>query len=249
TALVKERIMKSVPEKDYKPEDVFYGPLPVSEPQPILRPTKKIQLQSTVHPVAITPYITYEGDGQDNGNPKTKSEVVDDKAVAAVPKKGGARIAGLCMLLLSMVALCPFVLSMISPFPISSLQKYIEVINLPSEIQKIISAKSFAKIGANLTVYLISIGLLAGVVNILKSLYALISGKRKGYIFFAIITLVCFSVAAISEYGFGNMSNIGGLFKNWTSITYLASGLLNFIFALVISLICRKQPKFDVVEF
>ena len=37
---------------------VFYAPLPVNKPYPIIRPSEKIQLQPTVNPVAIVPYLS-----------------------------------------------------------------------------------------------------------------------------------------------------------------------------------------------
>lgn len=244
--------MDSLPKKNYKDEDVFYGPLPVSAPEPILKPNEHIQLQPIVNPVAIVPYISYDNI---NGLPQSNQGALAEENAydEAVPvKKTKNRVCGLIMLLISLLTFTPFVLALFNPYPLASLEKYVGVNNIIAGYKDIITNKKFTNLKTAFPVYLLTIGLISVFVNTIKSMIALIGGKRKGYGTAGVFVFVTFIVSALFYFGFGNIKNIAGITtydNGWACLTLMILGAVNLIFAIICTLICPKQYKIDTVDF
>lgn len=225
--------------------EIFYGPLPIDEPFAIPKPSKTVSIQPTVAPIAITPYITFEGDEE-----KRAPEADDTPLEALAPvKKGKARFAGFFMLLVSLVCIAPFVMSLFANFPIASLEKYFRILNLKESWTLIVSNKAFKPDAVSIPVYLATLGILALIINGLKGLFALLGGKRKGYIFSGFVAMVAFVVQGLYVFGFSKLSQIATIFSQPECVVYISMGLLSFISALIMTLICPKVRNLDLTEF
>lgn len=233
-------------------DGVFYGKLPVSAPVPIERPSKVIQLPPAVQPVAIVPYVDFsasENEADNKVRADSQYELSDAEAAAlveaAAPKKGRARAAAVIMLIASLLAVFPFVVSLLNTFPIPSLEKYIKVDNLITSFKTLFQTKNFTDWNSYLSLYLTSIALLLVVINFLKSVVSLISGKRVGYLASAIFAFLLFVVAALYNFGFGNIKDIGNITKytdGWAYLTTMLCGFANLLFAIIAAIVSPK-PK------
>jgi hypothetical protein len=229
-----------------KKSDVFYAQLPVCAPQPILKPSKKIQLQPTVFPVAIAPYISFEGDrsvGAESA-PTVEAVAVDNTSF----DKKKIRIAGVIMAVLTLALLAPYVIVLLAPSSAAFMgKKFIVVVQMLENVDNATVRNSALRSGSCWTIMLCAIAL---VLNLLKSLViSAVFGKRSGYIFFGLVVFVGFVAYALADFGFANLKNIAKIVENSPSIIFMVAGLVYFIAAIVTSAICPKVNKLDSAEF
>lgn len=231
-------------EKDIDAE-VFYGPLPIAEPYAIPKPSKAVSIQPTVAPIAITPYISFESDEE-----KPSPNIEEAPLEAAKPaKKGKTRFAGFFIFLISIVCITPFIMSFYANFPIASLEKYFRLLNLLDSWKLIVENGAYKPDAVSIPVYLSSVGILALTINGLKGLVALFTGNRKGYIFFGFVAMVVFVVQGLYVFGFSKLAQIATIFSQPECVVYISIGLLSFISALIMTLICPKVRNLELTEF
>ena len=87
---------------------VFYAPLPVNKPYPIIRPSEKIQLQPTVNPVAIVPYLSAGEEEETVAQSAAEQQTV---AARKTEKRASARVSGVLMLIIATLSIILFGLS------------------------------------------------------------------------------------------------------------------------------------------
>ena len=172
---------------------VFYGPLPVNKPCPIPRPNEKIQLQPTVNPVAIAPYISY-GDEEE-----TVAQSAGDKTEIAArksEKRVSARIGGIIAFIISLASILLFVFSFAKKYPIGAIEKYASLGYFADMFRTMFENKQFTQFSLVFVPYLIAVAYVAIAVNLVLSLVAVFTGKRRGYSLFAFIAFLALVVAA-----------------------------------------------------
>ncbi len=236
-------------EKKQNDNVVFYGPLPVSKPCPILKPNDKIQLQPTVHPVAITPYISLEGEEGQNAVAENEEVAKEEKGV----KRASARVAGVLMMLFVVVCVVLFAFSMSKKYPIASIEQYVSLNYFFKMFERMFAEKQFTQFNMVFVPYLIAVGVLCGLVNFILALIATITGKRRGYSLFAFITFITFVVAAFYEmHFFSQIKDIANLLSKpygWPCLTLIIIGCADLIVAFICGLICPKHKVVETVEF
>lgn len=236
-------------EKKQNDNVVFYGPLPVNKPCPIIKPNDKIQLQPTVHPVAITPYISLEGEEGQNAAADNEEIVAEEKGA----KRVSARVAGVLMMVFVVVCIILFAFSMAKKYPIGAAEQYISLKYFWKMFETMVAEKQFAKFDMVFVPYLITVGVVCGAVNFILALIATITGKRKGYSLFAFITFITFVVAAFYEmHFFSQIKDIGNLLSKdcgWPCLMLIIIGCADLIVAFICGLICPKHKVVETVEF
>lgn len=244
--------MEELPKKNKNNKKAFYGQLPVSKPEPILSPDEHIQLQTIVNPVAIVPYISYEQQ-PDEINQLSQSKAKSFSYTQPVPiKKAKNRVCGALMLLILLLSLMPFVLSLFSPYPFAYLEEYIGVNNIINDYKEIVTNKLFTNVKVAFPAYMVTIGIIALVINLFKATIALVWGSRKGYAVAGFFVFLSFTICGLFLFGFGNIKNIAQIINysnGWHSITLMSIGVINFVFSIICTIICPKKYKIDTVNF
>lgn len=238
-------------EKKQNDRVVFYGPLPVSNPCPIIKPNDKIQLQPTVQPVAITPYISLEGENESVADDKAAEN--EDAVPAKKEKRASARVAGVVMMVFTVVCILLFAFSLIKPYPIAAAENYISLRYFLRMYKAMFDNRQFTQFATVFVPYLIAVGVIAGVVNFILALVATITGRRKGYTLFAFITFITFVVAAFYEMKFFSqikqLPNLLSRECGWPCLMLIIIGVADLIFAGVCNMICPKHKVVETVEF
>lgn len=229
---------------------VFYGPLPVSKPYPIVKPSDRIQLQPTVHPVAITPFIAMEGEEH---NSEAEAANAETPATEKKEKRLSARIGGLVIIFIVIASMAFLIVSMFKNYPVAAIEKYASLSYFYELYEFMFATKQFANFELVFVPYLIAVAYLAMVVNLVKALIAVITGRRMGYTLFAFISFVTLVVASFYQMKFfSHIKDIGNLLSypyGWPCIMLIIIGFANLIFAMISNLICPKHKIVESVEF
>ena len=229
---------------------VFYAPLPVNKPYPIIRPSEKIQLQPTVNPVAIVPYLSA---GEEE---ETVAQAASEQQTVVARKTGGrasARVSGVLMFIVATLSIILFGLSFAAKYPIAGAEKYISLKYFTDMFDMMFSTNEFAKFDIVFVPYLIAIAYVAILTNFILSIVAICTGKRMGFTLCAVIALICFVIAAFYEMKFfSEIKNLGNLLSRdcgWPSVMLIIIGGANLVFAFICNIICPKHRIQETVEF
>lgn len=236
---------------DKNEQEIFFGPLPVSKPCPILKPSEKIQLQPTVSPVAITPFIALEDDGV-----KTAPEALAEEKKKVADKSSGrasARVGGSVMLVFTLLSVLVFVFSAVKIYPIAAAEQYLSIGYFYELIEFMFQFKQFTQFDLVFAPYLVLIGYIAVAVNFILAVIAIAFGKRMNFSICAIITFLTFVVAAFYEMklfsGIKAMGNLLSRPEGWDCLMLIIMAVVNLLVAWVAAMICPKHRVIETVEF
>ena len=132
---------------------VFYAPLPVNKPYPIIRPSEKIQLQPTVNPVAIVPYLSAGEEEETVAQSAAEQQTV---AARKTEKRASARVSGVLMLIIATLSIILFGLSFAAKYPIAGAEKYISLKYFADMFDVMLKTHEFAKFDIVFAPYLIA---------------------------------------------------------------------------------------------
>lgn len=229
---------------------VFYAPLPVNKPYPIIRPSEKIQLQPTVNPVAIVPYLSAGEEEETVAQSAAERQTV---AARKTEKRASARVSGVLMFIIATLSIILFGLSFAAKYPIAGAEKYISLKYFADMFDVMLKTHEFAKFDVVFAPYLIAVAYVAIAVNFILSIIAISTGKRIGFTPCAVIAFLCFVVAAFYEMKFfSQIKNLGNLLSRdcgWPSVMLIIIGGANLVFAFVCNIICPKHRIQETVEF
>lgn len=229
---------------------VFYGPLPVNRPYPIVRPNEKIQLQPTVNPVAIVPYLSA---GEEEETIAQSASETQEVASRATGKRASARVSGVIMLIITVLSALLFGLSFATKYPIAGAEKYISLGYYTEMIDAMFKLRIFTEFELVFAPYLVLVAYVAIFINLILSIVAICTGKRIGFTFCAVVAFLCMVVASFYEMKFfTKIKDLGNLLSRecgWPSVMLIIIGGVNLVFAFICNIICPKHRIQETVEF
>lgn len=229
---------------------VFYAPLPVNKPYPIVRPSEKIQLQPTVNPVAIVPYLSQGEEEETVARPAAETQKVAAKKNVGRPS---ARVSGAVMIIVTVLSMLLLGFSFADKYPIAGAEKYIGLGYFAKMYETMFATSEFVKFDVVFVPYLIAVAYAAILANFIMAFVSLITGKRLGYTICSFVAFICMVVAAFYEMKFfTGIKELGNLLSRdcgWPVIMLIIIGGANLVFAFVCNIICPKHKIQETVEF
>lgn len=238
-------------EKNRNDKVVFYGPLTVDKPCPIIKPNDKIQLQPTVYPVAIVPYISNEGEEAEEA--KTPEELAaEEKEQRKKERRPSARVSGALMFVITLISAILVIFSAVDSYPIAAIEKYTSLGYFVDLGRQMVATNQYTQFGLVFVPYLLLVASVAGFINFVLSIVALITGKRMGYTLCAFVVFLVLAVAAFYQMkffsGIKELNNLLSREYGWACIMLIIIGAANLLTAFVCSLICPKNKIVETVE-
>ncbi|MDD4839559.1 MAG: hypothetical protein PHE93_02665 [Clostridia bacterium] len=260
-------------------ENLCYTELPINKPCPIERPEINIQLAPIVQPMTINATVNTVGAMGSPGMPTATMTPDGPIVVSGVDAKGKPiiintekkskriknLIAGIVMLIASVIVLLPFIFSLDSiAGSMVNLYAFMPGLNLQGSLNAIQNTITFfSNTAAMASIWrstmpslLIAIGLLFVVFNIVKAFVGIFGGvKGRKYIVNSLLTIgfcatvVLLQLIGVDAIGLPKIDFVQEVVFGWKysqTFVILAVALVNVVAACICAIFVPKKPMYDM---